>query len=182
MFCSFIISVVCFFFFQAEDGIRDDLVTGVQTCALPIYPEKMIDVISRAASNAREVRSKFPTALLFAAIQILAFDADVFNETFCMLGWALQYEVLSIKDRNGKRATLDFKRVGEIYELDGGYIELDRNNPVVQELIKRCTGYWLETRMSPEEKLIENLRPERKYSLCTVLKMLLREGELSLDM
>ena len=27
---------VCFFFFQAEDGIRDRLVTGVQTCALPI--------------------------------------------------------------------------------------------------------------------------------------------------
>src|SRR5438105_13436218 len=26
-----------FFFFQAEDGIRDPLVTGVQTCALPIY-------------------------------------------------------------------------------------------------------------------------------------------------
>src|SRR5574344_425588 len=25
------------FFFQAEDGIREDLVTGVQTCALPIY-------------------------------------------------------------------------------------------------------------------------------------------------
>src|SRR5205823_10964891 len=29
---------VCCFFFQAEDGIRDKLVTGVQTCALPIYP------------------------------------------------------------------------------------------------------------------------------------------------
>src|SRR5436190_9663121 len=31
-----------FFFFQAEDGIRDHCVTGVQTCALPIsyrYPE-----------------------------------------------------------------------------------------------------------------------------------------------
>src|SRR5258708_18362631 len=28
--------IVVFFFFQAEDGIRDDLVTGVQTCALPI--------------------------------------------------------------------------------------------------------------------------------------------------
>src|SRR5258708_10139488 len=28
---------ISFFFFQAEDGIRDDLVTGVQTCALPIY-------------------------------------------------------------------------------------------------------------------------------------------------
>src|SRR3989441_2418072 len=28
--------VLYFFFFQAEDGIRDKLVTGVQTCALPI--------------------------------------------------------------------------------------------------------------------------------------------------
>src|SRR2546430_13549517 len=27
---------VCLFFFQAEDGIRDLTVTGVQTCALPI--------------------------------------------------------------------------------------------------------------------------------------------------
>src|SRR5690606_40890132 len=27
-----------FFFFQAEDGIRDFHVTGVQTCALPIFP------------------------------------------------------------------------------------------------------------------------------------------------
>src|SRR3989441_5246845 len=28
--------VLLIFFFQAEDGIRDKLVTGVQTCALPI--------------------------------------------------------------------------------------------------------------------------------------------------
>src|SRR5437016_7815285 len=28
---------VMFFFFQAEDGIRDWSVTGVQTCALPIF-------------------------------------------------------------------------------------------------------------------------------------------------
>src|SRR5436189_4786361 len=27
---------LCFFFFQAKDGIRDTSVTGVQTCALPI--------------------------------------------------------------------------------------------------------------------------------------------------
>src|SRR5207248_8794258 len=27
----------CVFFFQAEDGIRDRTVTGVQTCALPIF-------------------------------------------------------------------------------------------------------------------------------------------------
>src|SRR5689334_24541597 len=28
--------LLCSFFFQAEDGIRDGTVTGVQTCALPI--------------------------------------------------------------------------------------------------------------------------------------------------
>src|SRR2546427_6028072 len=32
-----------FFFFQAEDGIRDLTVTGVQTCALPIFPELLED-------------------------------------------------------------------------------------------------------------------------------------------
>src|SRR5690606_40833364 len=36
------VSILCFiscFFFQAEDGIRDFHVTGVQTCALPILTE-----------------------------------------------------------------------------------------------------------------------------------------------
>src|SRR2546429_7278637 len=32
-------TLVLFFFFQAEDGIRDVAVTGVQTCALPILCE-----------------------------------------------------------------------------------------------------------------------------------------------
>src|SRR5260370_10732867 len=31
------LSARCLFFFQAEDGIRDSSVTGVQTCALPIF-------------------------------------------------------------------------------------------------------------------------------------------------
>src|SRR2546421_3881559 len=31
------LSIAFFFFFQAEDGIRDLIVTGVQTCALPIF-------------------------------------------------------------------------------------------------------------------------------------------------
>src|SRR5690606_39743746 len=33
-----------FFFFQAEDGIRDFHVTGVQTCALPISRERLAGV------------------------------------------------------------------------------------------------------------------------------------------
>src|SRR2546430_2641387 len=42
--------LLCFFFFQAEDGIRDLTVTGVQTCALPIW---RIPVAGRARRTAR---------------------------------------------------------------------------------------------------------------------------------
>src|SRR5256886_12708911 len=40
---------MCLFFFQAEDGIRDLTVTGVQTCALPIFSAKPALAASRAA-------------------------------------------------------------------------------------------------------------------------------------
>src|SRR5438552_18822145 len=40
-------SYVEVFFFQAEDGIRDDLVTGVQTCALPIFRRQNVGGWSR---------------------------------------------------------------------------------------------------------------------------------------
>ena len=36
---------IFFFFFQAEDGIRDHCVTGVQTCALPIFKPQVDHVI-----------------------------------------------------------------------------------------------------------------------------------------
>ena len=36
--------VYWFFFFQAEDGIRDHCVTGVQTCALPICPCYLFEI------------------------------------------------------------------------------------------------------------------------------------------
>src|SRR5215813_2098757 len=36
-----LVTVPTLFFFQAEDGIRDADVTGVQTCALPIFPREV---------------------------------------------------------------------------------------------------------------------------------------------
>src|SRR5260370_19796626 len=36
-------TLYCIFFFQAEDGIRYSSVTGVQTCALPIFPRTPVD-------------------------------------------------------------------------------------------------------------------------------------------
>src|SRR5437879_7286055 len=47
------------FFFQAEDGIRDTSVTGVQTCALPISQARVADNPTRSAQIPRSLR--FPT-------------------------------------------------------------------------------------------------------------------------
>src|SRR5207245_3450968 len=46
----------CGFFFQAEDGIRDATVTGVQTCALPIYAPPTWDQAERALEQALKHR------------------------------------------------------------------------------------------------------------------------------
>ena len=40
-----------FFFFQAEDGIRDWSVTGVQTCALPISITEHVHLFSDSAGR-----------------------------------------------------------------------------------------------------------------------------------
>src|SRR5207302_6408120 len=59
-------SVIFVFFFQAEDGIRDFHVTGVQTCALPISVNNLLDnavkysppgspVICEAEADGREL-------------------------------------------------------------------------------------------------------------------------------
>src|SRR5271169_754198 len=52
--------LVFFFFFQAEDGIRDATVTGVQTCALPIsHPQALRSLPHHALLNgvAARIRS-----------------------------------------------------------------------------------------------------------------------------
>src|SRR5699024_1622098 len=51
------VSTCTFFFFQAEDGIRDRNVTGVQTCALPIsYIARYNTSPERSPVNIRPVR------------------------------------------------------------------------------------------------------------------------------
>src|SRR3712207_7203938 len=51
----FVLSFVYLFFFQAEDGIRDIGVTGVQTCALPIlvsHEPSLEQLVSELLTNA----------------------------------------------------------------------------------------------------------------------------------
>src|SRR3989440_458689 len=52
------------FFFQAEDGIRDLIVTGVQTCALPISVRRRDDAerVSQIHREGRSVGTAFPNS------------------------------------------------------------------------------------------------------------------------
>src|SRR3712207_8897826 len=61
---------MCFFFFQAEDGIRDIGVTGVQTCALPIC---------RVLDAGERVREEFDRVLtdIFYLLDDYVIDPDL---------------------------------------------------------------------------------------------------------
>src|SRR5256886_8332792 len=62
-----VLSYFIFFFFQAEDGIRDLTVTGVQTCALPILLFHILN------GSATEIRS---LALPGHTFKVVALDGN----------------------------------------------------------------------------------------------------------
>src|SRR5690606_32427676 len=62
-----------FFFFQAEDGIRDFHVTGVQTCALPIYPQATARILTTyGLAYEAPLAASDPDAAVEAAMPLLA--------------------------------------------------------------------------------------------------------------
>src|SRR3712207_8313956 len=63
----FVIVILNFFFFQAEDGIRDIGVTGVQTCALPIWMMRTV-LLSVMVVVALLVAATFAMAALLVAV------------------------------------------------------------------------------------------------------------------
>src|SRR5690625_6834978 len=89
-----------FFFFQAEDGIRDGHVTGVQTCALPISPAHFIvpDLLKADAEAA-------PPTNTPKAMPIVAKAAKNLRRIFVILP-DREYVTNSfawLSDRNGSR-------------------------------------------------------------------------------
>src|SRR5690606_39921030 len=71
------VSLYFFFFFQAEDGIRDFHVTGVQTCALPICSKRDIQYASSGFRVVKEQLVKVSHAIEHQLIRVLGFDAQI---------------------------------------------------------------------------------------------------------
>src|SRR6266496_910853 len=88
-----IVLLCFFFFFQAEDGIRDLYVTGVQTCALPLSAS--IGVRARPLTAARSLGCWFMpvtmprTILAASAVSVLTVASEVMAAGKVGLAWSV---------------------------------------------------------------------------------------------
>src|SRR5690606_20366751 len=95
-----------FFFFQAEDGIRDFHVTGVQTCALPISET----TTRHERGSVMEIRAAEISAILKQQIASFGTEAEV----------AEVGNVLSVGDGIARVYGLDKVQAGEMVEFPDG--------------------------------------------------------------
>src|ERR1017187_3612972 len=79
-------SVPWFFFFQAEDGIRDTSVTGVQTCALPHGLQRL---------RRNEIETAVPSGTVGSS--------DQAGETVCHSAWRAQATTRRLRRRAARR-------------------------------------------------------------------------------
>src|SRR5438445_7010380 len=93
-----------FFFFQAEDGIRDIGVTGVQTCALPISP--------RGGRNVRRLR---PRGGQQGLCPVYALDGAIAGKvTFCCYLCPAEEDPAKAPDSGG--ASTSYRHAGGGYD------------------------------------------------------------------
>src|SRR5207249_8175775 len=105
------------FFFQAEDGIRDRNVTGVQTCALPISSR----VSDRFDDNLKELAVDcVPLAESVAAYAAVEAGGEIYAYLFSREFGAVNTTVLA---RTAERA-------GDLVDLRGLRISAARLQPV----------------------------------------------------
>src|SRR5476651_2804260 len=101
--------IVFFFFFQAEDGIRDIGVTGVQTCALPVAGAKRFLV---------EMSSEGFTLGTAGAVLMLALATSAFRETTDE-DWLKKTELsVTFLDRYGARIGDRGTRINDTVPLE----------------------------------------------------------------
>src|SRR5690606_39659322 len=93
---NYVVLCIVFFFFQAEDGIRDFHVTGVQTCALPICEMKEL------------LTSKFRGSMKGRTMYVVPFCMGPMDSPLAKIGVQLTdsaYVVRSEERRVGKECS-----------------------------------------------------------------------------
>src|SRR5215216_2578630 len=88
--------IVFFFFFQAEDGIRDDLVTGVQTCALPISHARTVTIGGTTLTETDTITIDGGTGRVFiGAVDVV--PARINEDFETVLVWADEVRRLDVR-------------------------------------------------------------------------------------
>src|SRR5204863_5716727 len=104
-----------FFFFQAEDGIRDLYVTGVQTCALPILRASVSR--SRMPATASQARTPAPERNPMMSATTTTTTTETRLATSEVSTWA---------HRTEDRARSEERRVGKECRARGAPCEYER--------------------------------------------------------
>src|SRR5690625_6384073 len=108
------------FFFQAEDGIRDGHVTGVQTCALPISWDQTITV--KESVYAQSLTDRFVKGMLTGPVTILNWsfvhDTTPRYEIMKQIALALRKEIEALEKNNIKIIQVDEPALREGLPLD----------------------------------------------------------------
>src|SRR6266508_4361324 len=164
--------MVLAFFFQAEDGIRDGHVTGVQTCALPITGPA-----ARLAQNMTDSLS-VPTATSFREIAVDVLDARrrELNAQLAARGKKISYThligyAIVRAARDFPVMTHAFQEVdGKPHRLDPRGVHLglavdvekkDGSRALVVPVIKRAEGMDFATFHATYETLVEKARTNK---------------------
>src|SRR5207249_8449196 len=106
-----------FFFFQAEDGIRDRNVTGVQTCALPISQD--------SSREAQEIRFEVKLRLLMLGKTRRPEMRAVFDDYIKRISRSCPIEIAEVRDAHAALKKLDADRAATVVVLDAAGKNLD---------------------------------------------------------
>src|SRR5438105_11840438 len=127
-----------FFFFQAEDGIRDPLVTGVQTCALPISHGRIMHLCERDCSVQRRHQKLIEEAPSPAVDQTLRHDI---GDSAVRLAEAIGYvgagTIEFLLDEDG---SFYFMEMNTRIQVEHPVTEMCTNFDLVKEQIRVAAG------------------------------------------
>src|SRR5256886_1629980 len=171
-----------FFFFQAEDGIRDLTVTGVQTCALPIlrvghhfpgrvvgmhffnpvHAMKLVEVVTHPQTTSQSVERAVTFAKALGKEPIVVKDSPGFASS--RLGLALGLEAMRMLEEG----------VASAEDIDKA-MELGYNHPMGPLKLTDMVG--LDVRLAIAEYLFQAL-DDRRFEPPRILRDKVARGEL----